>query len=99
MYDGMMEVAAAYGGAVVGGDVVRSPAFFVTVALQGVAPGGSEGLMLRDAAVPGDLVAVTGALGASAGGLRVLASKARRGRERCGAGDRCRRSGVSGGGA
>ncbi len=74
LYDGMMEVAAAYGGAIVGGDVVRSPAFFVTVALQGVAPGGVEGLMVRDVAKPGDLVAVTGGLGASAGGLKLLAS-------------------------
>ena len=76
LYDGMMEVAAAYGGAVVGGDIVRSPVFFVTVALQGVAPGGIDALMLRDVAKPGDLVAVTGALGASGGGLRALAGGA-----------------------
>ena len=76
LYDGMMEAAAEYGGAVVGGDIVRSPAFFITVALQGAAPSGSEALLLRDAAAPGDLVAVTGPLGSSAGGLRLLASGA-----------------------
>ena len=76
LYDGMMDVAAVYGGAVVGGDIVRSPVFFVTVALQGAAPGGADGLMVRDAAMPGDLVAVTGGLGASAGGLRLLAGGA-----------------------
>lgn len=79
LYDGMMEVAAELGGAVVGGDVVRSPAFFITVALQGAAPGGSDALMLRDAANPGDLIAVTGPLGSSAGGLRLLASEAAQG--------------------
>lgn len=76
LYDGMMEVAAEFGGAVVGGDIVRSPAFFITVALQGAAPGGSDALLLRDAAKPGDLIAVTGPLGSSAGGLRLLASGA-----------------------
>ena len=76
LYDGMMEVAAEFGGAVVGGDIVRSPAFFITVAMQGAAPGGSDALMLRDAATPGDLIAVTGSLGSSAGGLRLLASGA-----------------------
>ena len=73
LYDGMMDVAAEFGGAIVGGDVVRSPAFFITVALQGSAPDGSDALLLRDAAKPGDLIAVTGPLGASAGGLRLLA--------------------------
>ena len=76
LYDGMMDVADEFGGAIVGGDIVRSPAFFITVALQGAAPGGSDALMLRDAAAPGDLIAVTGPLGASAGGLRLLASGA-----------------------
>lgn len=76
LYDGMMEAAAAYGGAVVGGDIVRSPAFFITVALQGAAPDGSNALLVRDAAALGDLIAVTGPLGSSAGGLRLLASGA-----------------------
>lgn len=76
LYDGMMDVGAEFGGAVVGGDIVRSPAFFITVALQGASPGSSDALLLRDAAAPGDLIAVTGPLGASAGGLRLLASGA-----------------------
>ena len=76
LYDGVMDVASEFGGAVVGGDIVRSPAFFITVALQGAAPDGSDALMMRDAASPGDLIAVTGPLGSSAGGLRLLASGA-----------------------
>lgn len=71
MYRGMAAACAANGGAVVGGDVVRSPTFFVTVAMTGSA--GDEGpLLTRDAAKPGDIIAVTGSLGSSAGGLQTL---------------------------
>ncbi len=71
MYRGMATACAVNGGEVVGGDVVRSPTFFVTVALTGSAEG-DEPLLTRDTATPGDIVAVTGTLGASAGGLKVL---------------------------
>ena len=71
MYAGMMDACERFGGALVGGDVVRSDAFFVTVALEGIAESGAE-VMSRSAARTGDLVAVTGDVGASAGGLRVL---------------------------
>lgn len=71
MYRGMAAARSANGGAVVGGDVVRSPTFFVTVAMTGSAEG-DEPLLTRDTARPGDIVAVTGALGSSAGGLRIL---------------------------
>ena len=78
MYRGIMEACRKCGGAIVGGDVVRSPTFFVTVALEGTAvassSGGSHGdlLLTREAALAGDRVAVTGSLGCSAGGLRML---------------------------
>ncbi len=71
MYRGMMDLCGKFGGAVVGGDIVRSPAFFVTVALQGTADEGAT-LLTRDAARAGDQIAVTGHLGCSGGGLRVL---------------------------
>ncbi len=71
MYRGMAAACAANGGAVVGGDVVRSPTFFVTVAMTGSAEG-DRPLLTRDAAKPGDVVAVTGRLGSSAGGLQIL---------------------------
>ena len=73
MYLGMVDACRRFGGAVVGGDVVRSPVFFVTVAMTGGAEGGDTPLLLRGAARPGDRVAVTGSLGGSAGGLRMLA--------------------------
>ena len=71
MYGGMMDACERHGGAIAGGDVVRSDTFFVTVALEGIAESGAA-LMSRSAARWGDLIAVTGSLGDSAGGLRVL---------------------------
>jgi len=69
LYRGMAQAGRAFGGAVVGGDVVRSPVLFVTVAMVGYLPGPP---LRRDRARPGDRVAVTGPLGASAGGLHAL---------------------------
>ena len=73
LYQGMLEIGGEYGVAIVGGDTVRSPVFFVTVALTGVTAGQ---LMLRTNARPGDLVALTGSVGSSGGGLRLLLSSA-----------------------
>ncbi len=73
MYRGMMELTAEHGGAVIGGDIVKSPVFFISVSLEGVAEGNDvDALMLRDKAQAGDLIAVTGTLGASAAGLQLL---------------------------
>ena len=77
MYRGMLEACRLHGGAIVGGDTVRSPVFFVAVAMVGVAPASGEGpLLTRAAARPGDKVAVTGSLGCSAGGLRMMRREA-----------------------
>ena len=69
MYRGMLEIGEEYGMGVVGGDIVRSPVFFVTTALAGVT---QRSPLLRSTARPGHAVAVTGWLGSSAGGLRVM---------------------------
>ncbi len=71
MYSGMMDACESGGCAIAGGDIVRSDALFVTVALQGVAPQNAA-LLTRGAASEGDALAVTGYLGSSAGGLRLL---------------------------
>ena len=77
MYKGMMDLTETCGGAVVGGDIVKSPVFFISIALEGAALRGTpEQLMLRDRAKPGDLIAVTGTLGSSGGGLKLLAEGA-----------------------
>ena len=70
-YRGMLEACRSHGGAVAGGDTVRSPVFFITVAMTGRAASG-ERLLRRGSARPGDRVAVTGSLGCSAGGLRMF---------------------------
>ena len=69
LYEGMLEISNEYGLAIVGGDMVRSPVVFITVALTGVMQGQP---MLRTGARPGDLVAVTGYLGGSGGGLKLM---------------------------
>ena len=74
MYRGMMDVSTKHGGALVGGDIVKSPVFFVTVAMEGASPGSGATILRRDTAKPGDLIAVTGHLGCSSGGLRMLMS-------------------------
>ena len=69
LYEGLLEISNQYGVAIVGGDVVSSPVTFVTVSLTGLHPGQP---LLRSAAQVGDQVAVTGYLGGSGGGLRLM---------------------------
>ena len=69
LYKGMLEISNEYGLAIVGGDMVRSPVVFITVALAGAMQGQP---MVRTSAQPGDLVAVTGYLGSSGGGLKLM---------------------------
>ena len=71
MYRGMATACTANGGTVVGGDLVRSPTFFITVTMTGRMEGDGS-LLTRDSARPGDVIAVTGNLGMSAGGLQTL---------------------------
>ena len=70
VYRGMLQCCLEHGGQVVGGDVVSSPTLFLAISLTGTTSGE---LLRRSSARPGDAIAVTGALGASAGGLRLLA--------------------------
>ena len=69
LYQVMIECCREYSAAIVGGDVVKSPVAFVSVTLNGVH---HDQPMLRSAAKVGDLLAVTGYLGSSRGGLELL---------------------------
>lgn len=75
LYRGLHECAKAYNVTLGGGDIVRAPVFSITVALSGWAQLphlGEARVLTRDAARPGDVVAVSGTLGDSAGGVRLL---------------------------
>jgi thiamine-monophosphate kinase len=68
---GMEELAADCGATIAGGDVVHGPVLVLTVAVIGWADSEEE-LVGRDGAEVGDLVAVTGELGGSEAGRRLL---------------------------
>ena len=72
LYEGMLDACDAHGGEIVGGDIVGSPALFVTVAMVGDATTIEGPVLDRSAASVGDVLAVTGTLGDSAGGLQML---------------------------
>ena len=68
-FQGVVQACKTYGVVIAGGDVVSSPFFFITIALNGRV---CEQPMLRSAAVPGDVIGVTGPLGLSRGGLELM---------------------------
>jgi len=72
-YRGARTLAQRFGVAIVGGDTTRSPlGVAISVTVIGESPRDGRPLLRRDAARPGELIAVTGPLGLAAAGLRVL---------------------------
>jgi thiamine-monophosphate kinase len=66
-----VELASEVGVVIAGGDVVAAPALLVSVAVNGWADSAGE-LLGRDGAVPGELIGVTGTLGAPAAALAMM---------------------------
>lgn len=67
---GMTEAAEEYGLSMIGGDTTSSPdKFYISVTVLGK---GSENLLLRKGARAGDVIFVTGTIGDSALGLKIL---------------------------
>lgn len=69
--DGMLELAAATGTTLAGGDLTRAPALTLVLAVVGHAPDPGQ-LVTRGGARPGDLVVLTGEIGGAASGRLLL---------------------------
>jgi thiamine-monophosphate kinase len=72
LYEGMQRCCRAFDMAVAGGDISRCPCLVISVALLGNPAG--RLVIPRSGARVGDMVCVTGVLGASAAGLELLRS-------------------------
>jgi len=71
LYEGMAELARLFDVSIVGGDSVEAPVVVLSLAVVGKAQE-TRSILTRSAAAPGDRIAVTGYLGASAAGLAIL---------------------------
>ena len=74
LYRGMADCARASGMAIAGGDLVRTP--MLTIAITAVGEVRASNLKLRSGGYAGDVLAVTGELGASSAGLQIALGSA-----------------------
>jgi len=73
LYTGMLELAKKYGVTIVGGDISSAPLVVISITVLGSSP--QKKILTRSSAKPGELIAVTGHLGAAAAGLEMLTKK------------------------
>ena len=74
LYKGMIDLAKQFEVRIIGGDTVGSPVTAITLTIIGEAVD-EDRILKRSAAKPGDVIAVTGNLGASAAGLAMMQRK------------------------
>ena len=74
LYQGMSKACHELGGTIIGGDIVASEIFFISVTMNGSLPidHTERQILYRNKLLPGDLLCVTGTLGSSAAGLHIL---------------------------
>lgn len=72
LYKGILDTATEYNFKVVGGDIVKSQYVFITVSLIGAT---DSYPMNRASAKPGDQIGITGFLGSSLAGLKIITEK------------------------
>jgi thiamine-monophosphate kinase len=70
LYTGMLELAKQFGVTIIGGNISRAPLVAITIAVFGSSQKGQ--ILTRSTAKAGELVAVSGQLGAAAAGLEML---------------------------
>jgi thiamine-monophosphate kinase len=73
LYNGLLKVGKRYGVSIIGGDISQAPLVAVTVTILGSSP--TKKILTRSSAKVGDIVAVTGSLGAAAAGMELLKSQ------------------------
>jgi len=73
LYTGLLELAKQHRVTIVGGDISNAPMVIINVTVLGSSP--KKQLLTRSSAKPGELVAVTGHLGAAAAGLEMITKK------------------------
>jgi len=73
LYTGMLELAKKYKVTIVGGDISNAPLVVISITVLGSSP--QNKILTRSSAKPGELIAVTGRLGAAAAGLEMLTKK------------------------
>ena len=74
LYKGMIDLAKQFEVRIIGGDTVGSPVTAITLTIIGEVVN-EDRILKRSAAKPGDVIAVTGNLGASAAGLAMMQRK------------------------
>ncbi len=73
LYKGMAEIAGNFSMAIAGGDISESPMVTITPTIIGTAE--KDKILTRSGAKPGDKIAVTGSIGLSAAGLKMIQTK------------------------